>query len=136
MTDDLRAQLEILERTIADFEKASKLALGFTATIEYRGVSFNVSRRFVIADLSPLAFFHLGENIDDSAEGAIVRLYERLSPLLSCRHQWVVLRRADDEHIRTMSRNNIHGDPRPHICKSCTAYALDGPLPVIGRTLA
>jgi hypothetical protein len=139
MDDDLREQLEKLERSVVELEQASKKALGFIHSIEYRGIPFNVSRRFVIADLAPLAFFHLVEHIEfDDPGSAIVRLYDRLTPLLSCRHEWTPLRRADDEHMRTivMGTDKSRQGTGPYICKSCTAYALGGFLPVIGRTLA
>lgn len=135
MKDDLRAQLEMLERTLADLEKASKQALGFTQSVDYMGIGFNVSRRFVIADLSPLAFFHLVEHIDDNAEAAIIRLYDRLAPLLTCHHQWTVLRRASDQHIQRMRNESLETASRAHICKLCTAYALGEPLPAVGRSL-
>jgi len=132
MNDDLRAQLELLERAVADLAKASKAALGFVTSLDYMGISFNVSRRFVIADLSPLAFFHLVEYIDDGPGMAVVNLYERLLPLLSCEHRWTPLRRTADAHVRSLATGRGAG---PHICKVCTAYALGGNLPVIGRTL-
>ena len=137
MDDELREQLERLERTIADLEQASKKALGFVNTVEYRGIPFNVSRRFVIADLAPLAFFHLVEHIEEDVGSAIVRLYDRLDPLLTCRHDWVALRRADDEQIRAIvggASRDVNGTG-PHICKFCTAYAMGSQLPVVGRTL-
>lgn len=136
MDDELRKQMEILERSVAELEQASKRALGFVKTIEYMGITFNVSRRFVLADLAPLAFFHLVEHIDESPEQAIMRLYERLSPLLTCRHEWTPLRRASDEHIQRMRNETLDTDTRAHICKRCTAYALGEPLPVVGRSLS
>jgi len=133
MKDDLNEQLELLRRTVADLEKASRQALGFVRTIQYMGITFNISKRFVIADLSPIAFFHLIEHIDDNAESAVFRLYERLSPLLTCRHQWTLLKREEDRQIRSLG---INPGPPPHICRRCTAYALGESLPTIGRTLA
>lgn len=136
MEDELREHLEKLERTVADLEKVSKRALGFISTIDYRGVAFNVGKRFVIADLTPLAFFHLVEHIqEDGIEASVVRLYERLGPLLSCRHAWTPLKRADDERMRAIvGIEKPEGAPGPYICKSCTAYALGAPLPLVGRT--
>jgi hypothetical protein len=132
MADDLSEQLARLERALIEMERASKQALGFISSIHYRGVAFNVSRRFVIADLSPLAFFHLVEHIDaDGADAAVMRLHHRLLPLLSCRHQWTELKRHDDAQVRSMAR-----DADPYVCKSCTAYVMKGPgasLPVVGR---
>jgi len=136
MEDDLREHLEKLERTVAELERVSKRALGFVSTIEYRGIAFNVGKRFVIADLSPLAFFHLVEHIqEDGIEAAVVRLYDRLGPLLSCRHDWTPLRREDDERMRAIvGIDKAPGEPGPYICKSCTAYSLGAPLPFIGRS--
>ena len=165
--DELRDQLDILERNVADLQRATNRALGFVKNIEYQGITFNVSRRFVIAELTPLIFFHLVERVEqrpvdqrpaeqrpidqrtaspapDTSEdspnegvgAAIVRLYHRLSPLLSCRHEWTPLRRAEDDRIRSIlgSDRNLH-DSRPFICKLCTAYALGSQLPVIGKSL-
>jgi hypothetical protein len=136
MEEDLRAHLEKLERSVAELERVSKRALGFINTLEYRGIAFNVGKRFVIADLTPLAFFHLVEHIqEDGIEACVVRLYERLAPLLSCRHEWTTLKRQDDERMRAIvGIDKLPGAPGPYICKSCTAYALGAPLPVVGRT--
>lgn len=136
MEEDLRQHLEKLERTVAELERVSKRALGFINTVEYRGIAFNVGKRFVIADLTPLAFFHLVEHIqEDGIEAAVVRLYDRLGPLLSCRHEWTPLKREDDERMRTIvGIDKQPGAPGPYICKSCTAYALGAPLPLVGRT--
>ncbi len=151
MEDDLAAQelaeqLEKLALALKELEKASRKALGFIETVEYEGIPFNVSRRFVIADLSPLAFFHLIEYIEDEgAMAAIARLYERLNPLLTCRHDWTALRRAEDDRMRvivgstgkggTANGGTANGGVGPYICKECTAYALGPPLPVVGRKL-
>ena len=141
MNDDLREKLEQLERIALETEAASKRALGFTGRIEYKGISFNVSKRFVIADLSPLAFFHLVERNEhlaepnqDGAKAAVARLYDRLLPLLSCRHKWTVLKRSDDDPVRKMGGSR-EGGPLVHICMACTAYALGEELPEIGRGL-
>ncbi|HEY0163348.1 MAG TPA: hypothetical protein VGB69_11765 [Edaphobacter sp.] len=102
--------------------------------IEYEGVAFHVSRRFVLADLSPLSFFHLVERIEDDPAEAVLQLYERLVPLLSCRHEWAELKRSEDERIAAMG-NRHRGDASPKICRSCMAYALGGVLPVVGTSL-
>jgi hypothetical protein len=144
MEEDLREHLEKLERTVAELERVSKRALGFVNTIEYRGIAFNVGKRFVIADLAPLAFFHLVEHIqtgsadapsEDGIQAAVVRLYDRLGPLLSCRHDWTPLKREDDERMRAIvGIDKLPGNPGPYICRFCTAYALGAPLPIVGRT--
>jgi hypothetical protein len=131
MEENLQDQLESLERALADLERSTKKALGFVSRIEYMGISFDVSRRFVIADLSPLAFFHLVEHIEEEdATAAVVRLYERFLPLLSCRHMWTPLKRSDDRQILRL------GGSRALVCRSCTGYALGTALPVVGRSLA
>jgi hypothetical protein len=139
MKDDPREQLINLARSMAKLEKAAKESLGFAETIHYRGVSFDVSRQFVIADLSPLAFFHLVEHIDeDGPQSAIARLYDRLVPLLTCVHQWTDLKRASDRHILSTAKEWLLSGDRPHVCKYCTAYVLGGSktsLPKVGRTL-
>jgi hypothetical protein len=132
MDNDFHAQLQRLQRILADIERESKRTLGFAETIEYMGITFNVSRRFVVADLTPLAFFHLVEHIGESAGAAVVNLYERLFPLLSCHHDWTPLKRSD-ERIRATLSGSRHDAGSPHICKRCTAYALGESLPLIGR---
>jgi len=130
MDENLQQHLDSLERALVELERSTKKALGFVSAIEYMGISFDVSRRFVIADLSPLAFFHLVEHIeDDDAMGAVVRLYDRLLPLLSCRHAWTPLKRADDAQVLRLGRAGAL------VCRSCTAYALGKDLPAVGRTL-
>jgi hypothetical protein len=136
--DEFDDQLERLARSLDDLQKASKRVLGFINTVEYKGIPFNVSQRFVIADLSPLAFFHLVEHITDDVSSAIVRLYDRIGPLLTCRHDWVPLKRVQDEHIRVIVRGTERRAPvsGPYVCRFCTAYTLGEPLPIIGRTVA
>ena len=134
---ELAEQLEKLARSLVELEQASRKALGIIHTIEFQGIPFNVSRRFVIADLSPLAFFHLLEHIEDNdPASAIARLYERLNPLLTCRHDWTLLRRAEDERMRVIVSSPARGSASPYICKNCTAYSLGPALPYVGRTLA
>jgi len=143
-----------LERTLAELQQTSNRALGFVNTIDYRGVPFNVSQRFVFADLAPLVFFHLIEHITDDVTSTIVRLYHRLGPLLLCRHDWVPLKRSDDDQVRFIvggtptstdgvidTAPDAHGTDAPtspsgpYICRHCTAYILGRPLPAIGRNL-
>ncbi len=139
MPDNLRDQLVKLEQAIAELEKVAKLSLGFVERIEYRDVWFDLSKKFVIADMAPLAFFHLVEPIDqDGKDAAIERLYDRLLPLLTCRHQWTVLKRASDKPLLRIGHEwTMRGDG-PHVCRQCTAYVLGGTstsLPIIGRNL-
>ena len=132
MRDDLE-EIKNLEKVIALLRGSPSEVHGSICSIEYLGVFFNVSRRFVVADLSPLTFFHLVAHIGESgAAVAIVSLYEQLAPLLICEHQWAILRRHSDRHLIGWVRGTTY---RPHICKLCTAYALSGLLPAVGKTL-
>ena len=134
MAGDLEDQLQHLERALGHLRLNAKQAFGFVEKVEFEGVQFDVSRRAVIADLSPLFFSHLIEHIDkDGVGGAVKRLHERLAPLLTCRHRWTPLRRASDEQVRGMARTSAGDLCTPHICKICNAYVLGLRLPVIGR---
>jgi len=137
MSDDMQDQLQKLVRAVADLEKASRQALGVLETIEYRDIVFYVTKRFVIADVTPIAYFDLVERIQASdAATAVVCLYDRLAPLLTCRHKWTRLKRESDASIRSMSKGWMAGSDGPQVCRACTAYALGGPtvpLPVVGR---
>ncbi|MBB5060317.1 hypothetical protein HDF16_005053 [Granulicella aggregans] len=67
-------------------------ALGFNQTIEYNRIRFHVSERSVIADLAPLAYLDLVQEIEDGmVHNAVASLYERLHPLLECKHRWYPL---------------------------------------------
>jgi hypothetical protein len=132
MRDDLE-EIRKLEGVIALLKGRSTELLGSIYSVEYLGVLFNISRRFVVADLSPLTFFHLVAHIGASGEaGAIVRLHEQLAPLLICQHQWAILRRQSDRHLLAWAGDTAY---RPHICKLCTAYALSGSLPTVGKII-
>ncbi len=136
MAGNLEEQLQHLERALGHLRLNAKEAFGFSQKVEHEGVYFDVSRRAVIADLSPLFFSHLIEHIDqDGVATAVRRLYERLAPLLTCRHRWTPLRRASDEQVRGMARTGAGDVCTPHICKICNAYVLGLDLPVVGRKL-
>ena len=136
MDENIDDQIEKLERSLAIFMSTAQEALGVTGSIEHKGVTFNVSRRFVIADLAPLAFFHLVEHIEEGgAREAVVRLFDRMAPLLLCRHNWTPLKRASDHQVINLAVQGIEPEQGPHICKRCTAYALGPSLPVVGRSL-
>jgi hypothetical protein len=136
MAGDLEDQLQHLERALGHLRLNAKQAFGFVDKVEYEGVMFDISRRAVIADLSPLFFSHLIEHIDNEGIGAAVkRLHERLAPLLTCRHRWTALKRASDEQVRGMARTANGDSCQPYICKHCNAYVLGLDLPVIGRGL-
>ena len=134
MDVDLHEHIEKLERSLAIFKSTAKEAFGFLGEITYNGIKFDVSRRFVMADLSPLAFFHLVEHVDqEDPSAAVERLYYRLLPLLSCRHKWTPLKRASDQQVRSLAGKAAETGPGPYICKNCTAYVLGEVLPVLGR---
>ena len=140
MTNDkLLARLDDLRRDFTKLQSLSKKALGFSATITYQDIFFDVSPDLVIADLSPLAFLNLVERIDsDGAEAAAVRLYERLLPLLSCRHRWVDSQVDLDQHWKLIRYEPLQGLGRVFVCEFCTAYASSTPganLPAVGRAL-
>ena len=134
MPGDIEEQIQHLERALGHLRLTSKQAFGFVDKVEYEGVTFDVSRRAVIADLSPLFFSHLIEHIDAEGIGSAVRrLHDRLAPLLACRHRWTPLRRASDEQVKGMARTAAGDVCHPHICKICNAYVLGLELPVVGR---
>ena len=137
MSDDTQKPLEGLERTLIAFERATKEALGFSRTIRYQGIPFDIGPRFVIADMSPLAFFHLVEQVgEDGPDAAIERLYDRLMPLLTCRHQWTLLKREADKPLQSMAKGLLAKGSEPYVCKACTAYVFGGPgnaLPAVGK---
>ena len=134
MAGDLEEQIQHLERALGHLRLTSKQAFGFVDKVEFQGILFDVSRRAVIADLSPLFFSHLIEHIDQEGIGtAVKRLHERLAPLLVCQHRWTPLRRASDEQVKGMARTSAGDICTPHICKVCNAYVLGLELPVIGR---
>ena len=136
MAGDLEDQLLHLERALGHLRLNAKQAFGFMEKVDFEGVQFDVSRRAVIADLSPLFFSHLIEHIDqDGVATAVRRLHERLAPLLTCRHRWTPLKRAGDEQVRTMARTAAGDTCTPHICKICNAYVLGLDLPVVGRKM-
>jgi len=131
MKDD-QEEIRKLECVIALLREESPEWSGNLYSVEYSGVVFNVSRRFIVADLSPLTFFHLAAHIGEAGPAAaIVYLYEQLAPLLICEHRWVMLRRQSDQHLLGWGSGTAY---RPHICKLCTAYALSGSFPTVGKT--
>jgi hypothetical protein len=133
MLDDLSSdQHHMLRRSIEEAALASDPSIGLVQTVQHQGIFFQVTRRFVIADLAPLTFFHLVEPIHEDPAEAIFELYDRLAPLLMCRHRWTPLKRQSDGRIRSLGTASSGA----HICKSCMAYALGGKLPVAGNSLS
>ena len=139
MNDNFLARLGELQRDLTKLQSLSKKALGFSETITYQDILFNVSPDLVIADLSPLAFLNLVEHIDsDGAEAAAVRLYERLLPLLSCRHRWVEPTMSLDQPWKLILYEPVQVFGRVFVCEFCTAYAISAPgahLPAVGRSV-
>jgi len=138
MNDDFLSRLEELFHATVNLEAVSKKYLGFFTTITYQEILFNVSPVLVIADLSPLAFLNLVEYVDiDGAEAAAARLYERLVPLLSCRHIWIEPARPLDQDGSLITREPLQEFGHVFVCELCTAYAFQSSgedLPVIGRS--
>ncbi|MBB5059366.1 hypothetical protein HDF16_004089 [Granulicella aggregans] len=126
-------------RDLTKLQSLSKKAFGFSETITYQDILFNVSPELVIADLSPLAFLNLVERIDsDGEEAAAVRLYERLLPLLSCRHRWIEPTMPLDQPRDLIMYEPLQGFGRVSVCELCTAYAISTPgahLPAVGRSV-
>jgi hypothetical protein len=137
MNDEPHNDLAELERVIADLERTSEAELGLVHVVEYQSIRFNIGPRFVVADVSPLTFFHLVEHIGSTGSAAaVLRLHDRLMPLLTCTHDWADLKRVTDRHLLSMAKDWLPGGARPHVCRLCTAYAFDDPaqtLPVAGR---
>jgi hypothetical protein len=136
MDDSLREQLEKLERAVRELDQAAKVALGFTHTVEYEGITFYVHPRFVVPDVAPLSYLELVEYTTEGVDSAVVRLYERISPLLTCEHSWTHLKRAEDERLRGFGESLAVTEGAVYVCQICTAYALGTPLPLIGRMFA
>ena len=135
--ENIDDHLDALERSVAGFLSTAQQAPGVHGQVEYRGTTFNVTQRFVIADLAPLAFFHLVEHIEaGQVRDAVVRLHERLAPLLLCHHSWTPLKRSSDHRVIGLAVGGTRTAQGPHICKRCTAYALGTALPLVGRELA
>ena len=89
MNNEVIKRVEELNLSLVELQKSSKRALGFTQTLEYKETFFHVSRLFVIADLSPLAYMDMSQEIVDGViQTAVIALFERLRPLLECRHRW------------------------------------------------
>ena len=136
MDNEIIKDLERLRESVQELQSYSKRALGFKKTIEYKQILFNVSRRFVIADLSPLAYVDLVQEIGDgAAETAIATLYDRVRPLLECRHEWAPVTGAHGQILQQEHRMSLSGTVI-HACLVCTAYGLQSveiSLPAIGR---
>jgi len=137
MDDTFDSRLEELSRAVLEYEALAKKSLGFFTTITYNNVVFNVSADLVIADLSPLAFCNLVEHIDaDGAEAAAVRLYERILPLLLCRHRWVEPKKPLNQKDTILSEL-VRSFDHVLVCERCTACTnriRREDLPIVGRS--
>lgn len=125
-------ELTSLADTLIEFESKTRSALGFTQTLRYKDVSFLLSDRMVIADLRPLAFLDLLEEIIDDRNEAVIRLYERVALLLLCRHDWVETHRSQGVDLADQNRWSTSAF-NARVCRLCTAYALSERLPEVGR---
>ena len=127
--------LEELRDAVVEWRILSMQALGFRQTIEYKQILFRVSARSVIADLSPLAYLDLNQEVHDGMiEIAIANLYERLLPLLECRHHWSPLTADFIRDVYRLDLSLSHGSIL-HVCTACTALCIETretPLPQIG----
>ena len=143
----LQEVVEDLASACAEVDKVLKQFYGFKGVVQYKGIAFNRVRNFVIADVSPLAFFQLTQRVDATgAEEAIIQLYDRVAPLLSCLHEWRCLEnktktsmedleQGADSCIAMLGAAASHH--RVYKCRFCTAYVLSSigdTLPKIGRT--
>jgi hypothetical protein len=125
--------LNSLADALIEFEAKSRSALGFTQTLHYKDVSFLVSDRFVIPDLRPLAFVGLLEEVGDDANVAVVRLYERVAPLLLCQHIWSDAQHLEDDGVAIEDGILSTSAFDLCVCKRCTAYCSAKKLPQVGR---
>jgi hypothetical protein len=127
---------DALSQALLELQKSIKRALGFTEGLHYNGLSFHVSKRFVSADLSPLVYADMTEEIiDGDTQAAIVSLYEHLGPLLGCRHRWLLLDQSPSVSLSSLSSRFASDDTRIYTCTLCTAYglkSLDHALPEVG----
>lgn len=137
MDDELTQSFGELTATLVAFQERAKWALGFTSTMEYRQIFFHVAPQFVIADLSPLAFVDLVQEIeDDDVQTALSRLYERLRPLLDCRHHWLVVSPSNRRAIVQLDHSLSLRGSRILRCTACSAYGLTSEgvaIPSVGR---
>lgn len=136
MDDELIKTFEELRLSAIEWQKWSIQALGFNQTIEYNQVLFHVSDSSVVADLAPLAYLDLVQEIENGrVQTAVASLYERLRPLLECKHRWFPLpASARSEVIRLDS--SLSPDNYIHVCAECTGYCLKSsliPLPQCGK---
>ncbi|MBB5061247.1 hypothetical protein HDF16_005983 [Granulicella aggregans] len=92
MDDELIKTFEQFHHSVLEWQKSSMQVLGFMQTIEHNKILFHISERSVVADLAPLAYLDLVQEIEDGmVQTAVASLYERLRPLLQCRHRWLPL---------------------------------------------
>jgi len=137
MDNEIISDLERLRESVQEMQNSSRQALGFKKRIEYEQIFFDVSRRFVIADLSPLAYVDMVQEIrDGDVETAIATLYDRVRPLLECRHEWAPLNAGASGHLLRQEQRMSLSGTIIHTCGVCTAYGLQSveiSLPVIGR---
>jgi hypothetical protein len=131
--------VEELGQSLLKLQKSLTRALGFTQTLEYQGILFRVSEHCLIADLSPIAYVDMAEKIiEGDTAAAVLSFYERLAPLLECRHRWRPLSPTSSPHFSSLSCG-VRDGTIIYVCTLCTGYghASDSnTLPQIGNRLA
>ncbi len=137
MDKEVIKDLATLKDCVIQWQKRTTRALGFTQTLEYKQLFFYVGQRYVVADLSPLAYVDLVEEIGGGdIQTAVTCLYERLSPLLECAHHWRGLSASTRSQILSLDSALESGGSRVRSCTECSAYGLESAevaLPAFGR---
>jgi len=136
MDNELIKTFEDLRHSALKWQKLSIQALGFNQTIEYNEIFFHVGERYVVADLAPLAYLDLVQEIEEGkVQAAVVSLYERLRPLLECKHRWFPLPTSAPSEVIRLDFS-LSPDSCIHVCAECTGYCLKSsliPLPQCGK---
>lgn len=136
MDDKFIKSFEELRHSALEWQKWSIRALGFNQTIEYNQILFHVSERSVVADLAPLAYLDLVQDIEDGmVQTAVACLYERLRPLLDCKHRWFPLTASANREVICLDFS-LSPHSYIHVCAECTCYCIKYslfPLPQCGK---
>jgi hypothetical protein len=136
MDDDLINTFEQFHHSVLEWQKSSMRVLGFMQTIEHNKILFHISERSVVADVAPLAYLDLVQEIEDGmVQAAVASLYERLRPLLQCRHRWSPLSAGAQSEIICLDFS-LSPHSHIHVCAECTGYCIKSslfPLPQCGK---
>lgn len=117
MDDELIKTFEELRLSAIEWQKWSIQALGFNQTIEYNQVLFHVSDSSVVADLAPLAYLDLVQEIENGrVQTAVASLYERLRPLLECKHRWFPLPASARSEVIRLDSSLVARQLYPCVC--------------------